>query len=133
MSDQDYQEIRRRIEKRYDNRSGFYIHLAVFLIVNLGIWIAWLFTDPLARMNPVLPLLVTLGWGAGFIAHMIDFIMAEARENAIEKAIERERGWLMEDADARKRKRGAARLSSDGEILDIIEDDWEDDSARQRR
>lgn len=125
----DYREIRKRVERLYNARKDIIIHTAVFVIINVVMWFAWRFTDFGQSFSVVWPLLVTGGWGAGYIAHLIDYLMKEASEKAVQREIERERAWRAGTLDE-KPKRDHARLTEDGE-LEIIQD--EDDYAPRRR
>jgi hypothetical protein len=61
----DRGEIRRRVEKYYNQRKEWLIHLAVFVVVNAGLWGVYLATGA----EFPFPLIVTLGWGAGLAGH----------------------------------------------------------------
>ncbi len=116
-------EIRQRLTKRYDNRAEFYGHLIAFVIFN---GILWGVGNPIGFGHTV-AMLITAGWGMGVAIHFVQFVMKEARENAIEKAIERERQWrgtynIPEPEMKRKRAR-LSDLSDDGELIEIVDDD----------
>jgi uncharacterized oligopeptide transporter (OPT) family protein len=60
-------EIRIRAEKRVNELLGFYVHLAVYILINIGLFVinyltskeSWWFVWPL------------LGWGVGLFCHAI--------------------------------------------------------------
>lgn len=119
----DYEEIRTRITRRYNNRSEFLSHLVAFIVIN---GIVWGILDPGGLFFTIAA--VGLGlWGMGLVIHAVQFVMKEAQENAIEKAIERERAWRRNGGDLSdgeiKRKRERLTLNHDGELMDIVEDD----------
>jgi hypothetical protein len=119
MSEPNYDEIRRRITKRYENRAEFFIHLVTFVIINALLWSELVF-----RRGWLLTAFTAL-WFIGLVAHFINFLMSEARERAIELAIEREHYWGSNSGDGRKLKRDSyTRLSDDGELIDVVDDDW---------
>jgi len=124
---QYYDEIRRRITKRYEGRAQFFGHLVTFMVINALLWIG---LQPDGFWETVLIAFSGL-WFVGLAIHGVNFLLAEMRERAIEKAIERER--LFHDdtrLEKSKRKRDAtARLSLDGELLDVVDDDWESEAA----
>lgn len=62
-------EIRRRVEKRLRKRGEFYIHLTIYTIVNLLLWMVWFVLTP--GIFPW-PMAVSLPWGAGLAAHGMD-------------------------------------------------------------
>lgn len=64
-------EIRRRVEKYYNDRAGFYIHLLVFVIIHAVLWALWTFLQAGGAVFPF-PMIVMLGWGSGLIAHAIE-------------------------------------------------------------
>ncbi len=136
MSDQnDYDKLRKRVEKRIKARQEFFSHLVTFLMVNAFLWMIWVVTG--AGGFPW-PIFVTGGWGIGVVANAMEVYaqsgMAEqARERAVQRGIERERRRLYGDEAPEKPKRDQrARLSDDGEIL-YEEDEAQSDVERARR
>lgn len=132
MTDQiDVQAIRKRVEKRFKQRQEFMIHLAVFVITNVGLWGLWL----LLGGGFAWPAIVTMGWGIGLLIHGItvytEATMEQRREEMIDREIRREKMRVYGDPDydeslLSKPKRGgndpALRLTDDGEIV-AAEDD----------
>jgi hypothetical protein len=118
-------EIRQRITKRYDNRAEFYGHLVAFVIFNGIMWGVLHPTD----FGHTLAVLISAGWGMGLAIHFIQFLMKEARENAIEKAIERERQWrgtynnTVPEPEMKRKRARLSDLSDDGELIEIVDDD----------
>lgn len=119
----DYREIRKRVERLYDARKDIFIHTAVFVIINLLMWAVWAFTDLKIHFPMVWPLLVSGGWGAGYIAHLIDYLMKEAKEKAVQREIERERAWRAGTLDEKPKRDQRARLTEDGELEIITADE----------
>ena len=121
--DQDYAEIRKRITNRYNNRAEFYSHLVAYLIVN---GIIWILLQPEGTWFTLAAIFSGL-WGMGLVIHLIQYVMKEAQERAIEKEIERERAWRRNTGDMQegeiKRKRDRLTLNHDGELMEIVEDD----------
>ena len=133
MAEPNYDEIRRRITKRYDNRTEFFSHLIAFLAFNGLGWMLWLGTPYEARSGVlgVLLLITSVGWLVGLLIHMVMFLMNEARERAIEQAIEREREWVSM-GEKPKRDR-LTRLSEDGELMDVMDEEVETPKKRRPR
>lgn len=124
-----YAEIRRSITKRYANRTEFFGHLIAFIVIN---GLAWLILRPTEGIFLIIMLIASGGWLAGLLIHMVNYIMTESRERAIEAAIDRERARRGEVPLADyKRKRDRLTLTDDGEVLEVIEDD--DESVINRR
>lgn len=123
----DYDEIRRRIKKRYDNRVEFISHIVSFLGANLVLW---------GVLQPqygwyTLASLAMGGWFIGVLCHAVVFWGKEAQERAIERAIEREREFRSQNPEAYiKPKRDRLSLTADGELLDVID---EDESLAKKR
>jgi hypothetical protein len=135
MSMPSDEEIRRRVEKRIKERNEFYIHLAVYIIANIMLWIMWGFTSDL--FSAILsgggwdynglpwPIFPTMGWGIGIVAHGLTVYFnspgrIEARERTIQREIERERQRLASDDYYEKPKRDRhVRLTDDGELIEI--------------
>ncbi len=62
-----HEELRRRSEKRAEEMIGFYTHLGIYIIINLLIFLIWLFTSgPSPFPWFIFPL---FGWG--IFAHFI--------------------------------------------------------------
>lgn len=68
----DRNEIRRRVEKYYNQRKEWYIHLTVFVVVNALLWGIWLVTGGWFGMGFPVPMIVLLGWGAGLAGHGVE-------------------------------------------------------------
>ncbi len=118
-----YAEIRRSITKRYASRAEFFGHLIAFIVINA---LAWFILRPSEGLLLIVMLLISGGWLVGLLIHMVNYIMTEARERAIEAAIDRERARRGQVPLAEyKRKRDRLTLTGDGELLEIIEDDDE--------
>ncbi len=59
--DQDYEEIRKRITNRYNNRAEFFSHLVAFLVAN---GIIWVLLDPSGTWFTIAGILADCGgWG----------------------------------------------------------------------
>lgn len=128
----DYeQEIRRRIERRYNHRIEFFSHLTAFVVIVGIVWFVWLTTTQPPR-NDVISWIITLGsagWLAGLLIHAINYILTEQREQAIERTIEQERLWWGE----KPKRDQAMRLSDEGELLEIVDDEPEYNGKRKPR
>jgi len=61
------EDLRRRAERRVESVNGFRIHLAIYVLVNLLLWVIWAFSG--ANTTIPWPIFVTLGWGIGLLAH----------------------------------------------------------------
>lgn len=135
MSDDlnDYREIRRRVESLYNARKEIIIHTAVFAIINVVMWMGWRFTELYVYVSAMWLLLITGGWGAGYIAHLIDYLMKTASERAVQAAIERERAWRDGTLDEKPKREQRARLMEDGELEIITADEDYEEPRRRRR
>ncbi|MEO8612791.1 MAG: 2TM domain-containing protein [Chloroflexota bacterium] len=132
MPEPKYDEIRQRITERYNNRIGFYSHLVAFLIINGAAWGLWLGTPDYARSGflSVLLLLSSVGWLVGMVIHTLIYGMTEARERAIERAIEAEREWSTGEKPKRDPR---VRLTVDGELEAVVDDENDYLPERKRR
>lgn len=97
----------------------FATHAVLFVFVNAALW--------LTRFPAAV--VVTMLWTAGVAIHLLNLIVAEAREAAIAREIERERQRRVQPP----RRARTIQLSDEGELLDIIEDEWEVEEKRKRR
>ena len=121
-------EIRKRIEKRYEKRQELMIHTASFLVSNIALWAVW------GRDGWVW--WVTVPWGIGLVAHFMDYYHkygggAERREAAINREVEREKERL--GLYDKPKNDSRMRLSDDGEIEAVIEEDTDYTGEQQRR
>ena len=122
MSQSDYNDIRKRITHRYNNRIAFFSHLTAFLVSNGSGWMLWLGTPENVRSNVlgVLLLVVSVGWLIGMSIHAIIYLMMEARERAIERAIQEEHAWTSGEKPKRDPR---VYLTEDGELEEIADED----------
>jgi hypothetical protein len=137
----DYAEIRRRAEQRVTKRKEFMMHLAIYILVNIGLWVAFLFIGGLIQQTwPLLiPLLSTIGWGLGVAIHgVVNYFettgMDSMRDREYHRELEREmrRRGIDDPALLEKPKRDqAVRLSDDGEL--VYEDEEEPNRRSSRR
>ncbi len=145
--------VRRRVEKKFDERSGLIQHAIVYGAVNLMLWIIWLLT----WTGFPWPLFVTIFWGIGMVSHYVSYhnaygAGARKREAEIEaevaRQIELQRAREALDDDDYEDyeeaggdvyaldnyERRGLRLSDDGELLDMPADDEDgQELARQQR
>lgn len=143
-----YNKVRRRVTQPFRKRIEFLQHAAVFLMINLMLWIIFFLTGSVGREIGIpdfatsfpWPLIVALGWGAGLAAHAADVFMnggfrAEARERALQQQVERELQSLeAEQSLYEKPKRDRrVRLTEDGELTDsMVEEAWDVDKPKRR-
>ncbi len=132
-SQENYNRIRQGIERDFNKRKEFLIHLSVYLPINLLFWLVWLMAGGVQAAFPW-PALLTLGWGVGLVAHGVDTYFQTgrritAREQAIQREIEREREQLYGE----KPKRSRLVIAEDGELMEVVEDAWEADEKPKRR
>jgi hypothetical protein len=124
--------IRDQVEKRLNARKELIIHAVVFVPINLALWVIWLYVG--TDVFPF-PLIVLLGWGAGFAAHALTYYSEhgglERREAYIQREVER----IWEQIYGEKRKNDQRlRLTEDGELENEIESytDGNQESAQRR-
>jgi hypothetical protein len=130
-SQDNYNRIRQGIERDFNKRKEFLIHLSVFLPINLLFWLVWMIPGQQAGFP--WPILLTFGWGMGLVAHGVDTYFQTgrritAREEAIQREIEREREQLYGE----KPKRSRLVIAEDGELMEVVEDAWEADEKPKR-
>jgi hypothetical protein len=87
VDQQHYQEIKRRVQQI----SGFYQHLIAYVLVNAGLAVINLLSDP-SEIWFIYPL---LGWGIGVAAHGLNVFLAGGwtkawEEKKIRKLLEKE-------------------------------------------
>lgn len=137
-------EIRRRVEAKYEERNALLIHLASYGGVNVLVWFLWL--GPSGGFP--WPLFVTLGWGIGLFAHLLDYYNkhgggAQKREARIDEEVQRHLERL-HDLDAQPDEAVAVydldeleprhlRLTDDGELVNLEDLDEDEAPPRYRR
>jgi hypothetical protein len=137
----ELRRIRQRVTEPLTKRREFSEHLAVYLCINLMLWIIYAASSNIDFLQGISgvpwPLIVMFGWGIGLAIHASEAIGTGSRVNAIERAVERERDAIygseklkndrLSDsrADLSLSERGTlnVRLTEDGEFTDsMIED-----------
>ena len=68
MTMESEQELRAKARKRAENKIGFFVHLGIYIVINVGLWLLWWITTP--DIFPW-PFFVTLFWGIGIGAHAV--------------------------------------------------------------
>jgi hypothetical protein len=125
-SDQ-YDEIRRRVEKRLKKRQDLFIHIASYIVTNALLW--FFFHDSWV-------LWVTFGWGIGVVSNIIDYYTkygpgAQRKEDEIQREIDREmaRRGMYE----KPKNDTHMRLTDDGELEEVPEDEdhWTEKDKRR--
>ncbi len=133
----ELRRIRDRVVQPMTKRREFADHLAVYVTINTMLWVIYISTGFLAPL--AWPLIVMLGWGIGLVAHGTEVVTTASRENAIERAIERERDQLYESEKPKHEERlddsYDVRLTEDGEFTEsmVEEIDAEEKQKRDRR
>jgi hypothetical protein len=138
----DYAEIRRRAEQRVTKRKEFMMHLAIYILVNVGLWIGFLFLGGLigGPWPLLIPLLSTIGWGLAVAIHgVVNYFettgMDAIREREYQRELQHEmrRRGIDDPALLDKPKRDqAVRLSDDGELVYEDEEEPNRRSSRKR-
>lgn len=130
----DYQRTLSAIEKAAKEQIEFFTHLVVYTLINLMLWFIWLF----AGAGFPFPLMVMGFWGIGLAVHGANVFFSSAqqqlaREEAIQREVER---WAeaAQGVKKKKKKREGVRLelTDDGELIEIVDDDWQADERRRR-
>ncbi len=90
FTEQEYREIRAKVEDRYNKRTEFVMHLVAYVFINIGIHMG---LARLVGLEAPIPFLVTLLWGAGLVMHGVQVlfetgIWVHAQEKAIQREIE---------------------------------------------
>ena len=119
-------DIRKRIEIRYEKRQDLFKKVAGFVAINLLLWVifheTWVFW-------------VTLVMGIGVVSNIMKYYNkygggAERRETKIQREIERERERLVYEKPKNDTR---MRLTDDGELEEVPEDEdhWAEKPKRQ--
>jgi len=85
------EELMKIARKRAKDKTGFYIHFACYIMVNISLFIFyWSILEPDTNIIPIIfgPL---FGWGVGVVAHFIA-VFAGASEEKVQKEYEKLKG-----------------------------------------
>jgi hypothetical protein len=123
-------QLRKRVEKRIEDRNSFIIHLIVFLALNPMFWYIY-FSDP--DRDVLWPMFITLPWGVGLVAHAMSVYQNThyaliRREQKVrrEMEIEKQRLGITDDAYEKPKRHEHLRLSDDGELIPADEYEEQD-------
>ncbi len=98
----DEAKIRRFVIQRMKAAHELRIHIIFYLLVNLTTWFIWAIGEGGLTNNPSIysysipwPLFVTIGWGVGLFAHILQYYFQYGRgpnfnEDKIEREVQRE-------------------------------------------
>ncbi len=86
-------DIERLAHKRAGARMGLYVHTAVYLAVNLGLWTIALLSG---RHWAIFP---SLGWGLGLAIHAAIVLMAMPGAALYQRLLQQERSRLQTQRD----------------------------------
>ncbi len=133
LTEEDYQKIRERVDKRFEERAEWVSHFIAYVFVNLGfhIFFGW---------GSTVAMIITIFWGMGLAIHtaqtFMEMMMAQAKDRAIQREIEmelyRKEGRVPSFASKRKNEDGFQnlRIGYDGELVDVTAEDFEDEFNR---
>lgn len=148
------QRIRRRIEKRHQERQGFIIHLLIFIVINLMFWVMWggvssYLPTWIGEMPPEVPrefvdgtfpwpIFITLPWLIGLIGHYLSYFSqhgpgAMRREALIQREIERARERSLAYEKPKNDAYRRLELRDDGEIVEVEVGDEASRIEKQKR
>lgn len=145
----ELKKVRRRVEKPFKARAEFFEHAAVYILINVMLWMIYLFGSGVPDIGEFItavpwPAFVTLGWGIGLAVNFVEMLTVTGRERAIQRAVER--AYLekpkndfsgdADESDSRRSRRGRARrvrLTGDGELTDSMIAEWSDDDEKPKR
>jgi serine/threonine protein kinase len=122
-------KVRRVVEKPFTKRREFYQHLAVYVPINIMLWMIYAFSNDFLGDGPwsfPWPLIVMLGWGIGLVANGVETFGANRQEKAIANAMAKERELLYGDSVVQ----GKSKRKNDHVSLDEIADDEYDSPVR---
>jgi tRNA A-37 threonylcarbamoyl transferase component Bud32 len=130
----EYSKTRHNALKPYKKRVELLEHVAVFFPINLMLWFIYLSSG---GGDFPWPLIVSLGWGAGFVGHVMDAffgsdVQAARREQAVQREVERELQRRDSVALQKPKRTASVRLNEDGELTDSIAEAWELDEQPRR-
>jgi len=134
------------VEKPFKARAEFFEHAAVYILINVMLWMIYLFGSGVPDVGEFItavpwPAFVTFGWGIGLVVNFVEMLTVTGRERAIQRAVERAylekpKNDFSGDDDSQRSRRGRARrvrLTGDGELTDSMIAEWSDDDEKPKR
>ena len=126
-------QLRKRIEQRIEDRTGFIFDLIAFVGIVPVLWLIWVSAGP---PDIVWPLFVTLPWLVGLIIHGMVVYQGSARatvrrEQKIrrEMELEKQRLGITDDSYEKPKRNQHMRLSDDGELVPV-DDEFETEAVK---
>ena len=129
-SEPNYDDIRKRVEKRFKERQELITHVLAFVMGNLMVWTIY----GVVGGGFPWPIFVTVGWLFGIVGHSFYYMSkygswAQRREAEVQREIERERERSL--AYEKPKRDPRMRLTDDGEIEEVV--DEETSQAEKRK
>jgi hypothetical protein len=122
-------QLRKRIETRLQMRQEFFIHLFIFVAINAFLWFLWATVGPASL---IWPSFVTIPWSVGLILHGLEVyknssLAEKRRARTIDRELELEklRLGITDHAYEKPKRDQAVRLTDDGEIVPVDDDEVE--------
>lgn len=119
--------IRRRVEKRFKQRSEYFSHVVAFVLINGAAWL--IFPQIMGGFSTICAGISVL-WSIAFLIDTIQFVMNELKERTIQQEIERERMLRYGVDMSEKAKNRLMYLTDDGEIMEFEEDEEAGESLK---
>ena len=132
----ELRRIRDRAVQPITKRREFADHLAVYICINIMLWIIYGTTGILSGFP--WPLIVMFGWGIGLVFHGAETVMTgSSRENAVQRAIEQERERMYDEGEKPKRAMRSddsreVRLTEDGEFTESMVEEINHEEKQKR-
>ncbi len=130
----ELRRIRQRAIEPMTKRREFIDHLAVYIPINIMLWIIYGTTGFLSGFP--WPLIVMLGWGIGLFFHAAETFSFSSREKAVERAIEQERERLYDNEKPKRELRDDdsrdVRLTEDGEFTESMVEEINQEEKQKR-
>ncbi len=136
----ELKKVRDRVVQPMTKRREFFDHIAVFVPINLMLWMIYASSGG----GFPWPAIVTLGWSIGVFAHAAEALTIGSRERAIRRAVEREQDRLYEEKPKHQLREDSTslddldvaaprvRLTQDGEFTDSMIEEIESDEKPKR-
>lgn len=122
----------------FEERNSFYVHAAVYLLINLMLWAIWVGTLGDGDGGFPWPLFVNGGWGIGLVSHGLK-VYTDRQSGGDDESVAAELA-MMQGVGSGKRKnedapppRDGVRLTEDGELTESTVADFEQQQRGQRR
>ena len=120
MDEKIYEDIIKRVKKRFDRRKEYFSHAVAYLAAMGMMWFVWLEPSDFMKGFGILGAIITVPWTIGILVHSVQWLFDELQERAIDRQLTH--AGIDTAYVKAKREERLVQLSDDGELIDFETD-----------